>query len=322
MEQSVARRAHNPKVEGSSPSPATNADVAQSAERILGKDKVTGSIPVISSSGGVAQLARASGSYPLCPQFKSVHRHHHLRLTPLPQGLIKFKIGRYIMQESFCGQSDFRRDTKHWNHCYKKIFNLNKPSLFAQFVRRSYLKTPATLLELGCGNGRDSLYFAAQGLKVTAVDASDYAIDELNQRGVADAEFFCDDFVSSEQVYSRQYDYCYSRFSLHAINATQEDLLLTNVKAALKDGGKFFIEVRSVNDPLFGKGERVANTTAEGYVKNCFINNGHFRRFIERKELEETLLSKGYKLEYSAEKTGFAPFGSEDPPVIRIVASV
>ena len=74
MEQSVARRAHNPKVVGSSPSPATNADVAQSAERILGKDKVTGSIPVI-SSGGIAQLARASGSYPLCPRFKSVCRH-------------------------------------------------------------------------------------------------------------------------------------------------------------------------------------------------------------------------------------------------------
>ena len=50
MEQSVARRAHNPKVASSSLAPATNADVAQSAERILGKDKVTSSILVISST--------------------------------------------------------------------------------------------------------------------------------------------------------------------------------------------------------------------------------------------------------------------------------
>ena len=49
MEQLVARRAHNPKAVGSSPAPATNAGVAQSVERILGKDKVTGSIPVTSS---------------------------------------------------------------------------------------------------------------------------------------------------------------------------------------------------------------------------------------------------------------------------------
>ena len=101
MEQSVARRAHNPKVRGSSPLPATNvwnADVAQSVERILGKDKVTGSIPVISSSfiyGGVAQLARAIGSYPMCPRFKSVRRHQKLlRVTPR---LEFFLFGRKII---------------------------------------------------------------------------------------------------------------------------------------------------------------------------------------------------------------------------------
>ena len=64
VEQLVARRAHNPKATGSSPVPATNvynyfktkllkwfhiAGVAQSVERILGKDKATGSIPVTSS---------------------------------------------------------------------------------------------------------------------------------------------------------------------------------------------------------------------------------------------------------------------------------
>ena len=54
------------------------ADVAQSVERILGKDKVTSSILVISSIffGGVAQLARACGSYPQCPGFESLRRHH------------------------------------------------------------------------------------------------------------------------------------------------------------------------------------------------------------------------------------------------------
>ncbi len=87
VEQSVARRAHNPKVVGSSPAPATNcvgyADVAQSVERILGKDKVTSSILVISSIyGGIAQLARANGSYPLCPEFKSLCRHHFVKGTP------------------------------------------------------------------------------------------------------------------------------------------------------------------------------------------------------------------------------------------------
>ena len=48
----VARRAHNPKVVGSSPAPAT----------IM--------------FGGIAQLARALGSYPRCRRFKSYFRYH------------------------------------------------------------------------------------------------------------------------------------------------------------------------------------------------------------------------------------------------------
>ena len=46
----VAHRAHNPKVVGSNPTPATIAHVAQEEERVLGKDKVSGSIPLMGSS--------------------------------------------------------------------------------------------------------------------------------------------------------------------------------------------------------------------------------------------------------------------------------
>ena len=52
----VARRAHNPEVVGSNPAPAT---------KILS----------CSGYGGIAQLARACGSYPQCRRFKSVFRY-------------------------------------------------------------------------------------------------------------------------------------------------------------------------------------------------------------------------------------------------------
>ena len=48
----VARWAHNPKVTGSNPVPATNicGDVAQLAERLICIQEVAGSTPVISTS--------------------------------------------------------------------------------------------------------------------------------------------------------------------------------------------------------------------------------------------------------------------------------
>ena len=63
----VARRAHNPKVVGSNPAPAT--------------------ISYFNDCGGVAQLARACGSYPQCQQFKSVRRYHKFNKALWSSGL-------------------------------------------------------------------------------------------------------------------------------------------------------------------------------------------------------------------------------------------
>ena len=54
----AARRAHNPKVVGSSPAPAT-------------------------IFGGIAQLARAFGSYPKGRRFKSYFRYHRAEVAEL-----------------------------------------------------------------------------------------------------------------------------------------------------------------------------------------------------------------------------------------------
>ena len=67
---------------GSNPiAPTTSARVAQSAEHFVGNEEVTGSSPVagsmcaITSYGGIAQLARAHGSYPWRHWFESSYRY-------------------------------------------------------------------------------------------------------------------------------------------------------------------------------------------------------------------------------------------------------
>ena len=79
----------------------------------------------------------------------------------------------------------------------------------------------------------------------------------------------------------------------------------------MKDGGRFFIEVRSVNDELFGLGEKVG--------RNSYNYEGHFRRFIVKEELEQKLINTGFIIEYSEEKKDFAPFGNSNPPIIRVI---
>ncbi len=207
---------------------------------------------------------------------------------------------------------EFKRDTNYWNAYYSKSPNINEPSLFAQDVGKKLSKSK-TILELGCGNGRDSIYFSKLGLNVTAIDASDGVIRQLKQENDEDNIcFICDDFVSSSAIFSGQYDYVYARFALHAINEEQETEVLHNVYRVLKQGGRFFIEVRSVNDELYGQGIKVG--------KNAYIFDGHFRRFIEIDQLVNKMKNMGFKIMSALEKRGFAPFEGNDPLIIRIEA--
>ena len=60
--------------------------------------------------------------------------------------------------------------------------------------------------------------------------------------------FVCDDFVICKALYQGQYDYFYSRWTIHAVSEKQEWELLKNVSSAIKTKGLFFIEVRSIKD--------------------------------------------------------------------------
>ncbi|MGF7143654.1 adenylylsulfate kinase-like enzyme/16S rRNA G527 N7-methylase RsmG [Anaerotaenia torta] len=205
------------------------------------------------------------------------------------------------------------RDVKYWNDFYASNPSLNEASLFAKSIVK-YLEKGKSLIDLGCGNGRDSIFFCEMGLNVTAIDASSQAIGTLESKckELKNLLCVCDDFVKLNALYQKQYHYCYSRFSIHAINDSQQKELIKNVASALKDNGLFFIEVRSIHDELYGQGQCVA--------RNAFIFNDHYRRFIVKNELEAELNKVGLNIIYSEEATGFAPFENADPMIIRVVA--
>lgn len=211
----------------------------------------------------------------------------------------------------------WNRDEHYWNKYYADRATISElkedPSLFANDMLRRYMENGKNLVELGCGNGRDSLYFAKNGLNVTGIDASQIVIDELRKKySENNCVFICDDFVSAESIYQIQYDYCYSRFTLHAINAKQEAQILKKAYDMLKENGYLFIEARSINDKKYGVGQAVE--------RNAFIYDGHYRRFIDLTELLSKLKDIGFTIVESAESDQFAPLKGDNAVCIRVVA--
>ena len=223
---------------------------------------------------------------------------------------------REIMKITPKAEDDFARDQSYWNRYYvQSPRSLKNPSNFAVSIVHE-LTQGKHLLELGCGNGRDSLFFMESGLYVTGIDVSDEAIRQLQDLvGYSDkAMFFCDDFVKCRAVFQRKYDYIYSRFTLHAITDEQEDELLRNIKEAMFVDSKFYIEARTIHDDLYGKGEEVS--------ADAYVYDGHFRRFIDPQQLTKKFMKLGYKIVYAKEARGFSVTKESNPILLRIIAAI
>lgn len=202
-------------------------------------------------------------------------------------------------------------DRDYWNSYYEQ----HRPgsdgeSPFARETYETQLRAGGSILDLGCGNGRDSLYFAGRGLSVTGIDSADVAIREL--QGKADARFVCGDFVKLDGMEDASFDYCYSRFTVHAITLEQEKDLLRNVRRVLREGGRFFIEVRSVHDGIYGMGE--AQET------DAYVYEGHYRRFIRLRDFIDRLSDAGFDVVYAEESDAFAPYKDTRPVCLRVTA--
>jgi tellurite methyltransferase len=183
---------------------------------------------------------------------------------------------------------------------------------FARFCSQ-YLNKEKNILELGCGNGRDCIYFNKEiGLNVTGIDQCEAEINYLNQNYSNERlTFECSDFTDLPKS-STRIDYVYSRFTMHSITVKQEDTTINWVYTNLSPGGKFMIEARSIKDSLYGKG--VAGAINE-------YTTDHYRRFADLDILKNKLLLAGFSIVFIIEDTGLAIYKDEDPVIIRIIAS-
>ena len=199
----------------------------------------------------------------------------------------------------------------HWDEYYKNDNIPAYPSPFAEYVANK-LSNQQTILEVGCGNGRDAKFLASQGHLVTGLDRSGEAIELCKKLySVESLEFFFGTITDIAKINKKKYSLIYSRFVIHAMSLDEEIKMLNMSHKLLNKDGQFFVECRSINDPLSRKGDILSNTERI---------EGHYRRFIILEEFKQRLVQVGFKIMQSIESDGLAKFGEDDPVVIRIHA--
>lgn len=208
-------------------------------------------------------------------------------------------------------------DKEYWNKYYEKNSNPTQPSTFAEFII-PYLKENKLLIELGCGNGRDSIYFSKK-IKVIGIDQVNNEINYLNEKFKNEnIEFLVDDFTDlknatgyNKEVLRKNIDYIYSRFTFHSINENKEDNTLDWIESSLSKDGMFFLEARSIKDPMFKKGENLSET--ENFTT-------HYRRYMDLDKISSKLESRNFEIIFKIEDKDLAVHKNDNPYVIRIIA--
>ncbi len=207
-------------------------------------------------------------------------------------------------------------DKDYWDSFYAKRHTaIEKPSTFAEYVH-GRISPGSAIFELGCGNGRDAIYFASQKHDVTACDQSSTSIEGLVAQGEKSdfpwPKFICAGFESLGDRDLKKFDVVYSRFTMHAVPKEVATTAYNWTWEGLRSGGAFWIEVRSVKGSLYGKGKACE--------RDAFIYNDHYRRFLRIEELTAELTSLGFVIEHSEESSGLSVYKEDDPVLIRLLA--
>src|SRR5687767_14279252 len=108
-------------------------------------------------------------------------------------------------------------DIEYWNQFYTSGEVPKECSTFAQSILPLIQKNEP-LLELGCGNGRDAIFFGSHNIETIAVDLSETSIQKLKSNQKLERpnpNFVVGDFTTlSTPFQDRYYGTIYSRFTL------------------------------------------------------------------------------------------------------------
>lgn len=160
---------------------------------------------------------------------------------------------------------------------YKKDNNSceNKPN---NLLQKIYNKIDASgnFLDLGCGQGRDSLFILGKGFNVTMVDKSEEEIKRIkeyiqkNNLPKNKINLHCQD-IGNYNIKDNKFDIINAFNSLQFLPKKESLRLIDKIKKSLKNKGYVIISSFTVNDPLYEK------TTNDS---RCFFESQELRKLF------------------------------------------
>ena len=183
----------------------------------------------------------------------------------------------------------------HKYNALQKQFFTKRQDPSRKFLRESiwlHVLLGNSILDIGCGDGKDAAYYQAHGYEVWGVDSSEAMIALAREKAQDEERFFCQDFRELRPQTFGPFDAITSRFALHYVDDIDRAYtvmarllnplgILAVITAHPFKDAKFATKVRGhrspiVRYPLFG-GKIIMEYPA--HTLEEYLSPSFFRRF-------------------------------------------
>jgi SAM-dependent methyltransferase len=145
-----------------------------------------------------------------------------------------------------------------------------------------------SILDLGCGQCNDSIYFAKNDFEVYSIDFSPVALNKarslIEANALKNIHVMEHDFSQSIPFADNTFMAVYSHLSLHYFDDQTTKQVFDNIWKVLVPNGVLGFCVKSIRDFRYGEGKEIG--------ADMFDHEGHIRHFFRTEYIEELLRDK------------------------------
>lgn len=166
---------------------------------------------------------------------------------------------------------------------------IDKPTLFAEWALQFFPRT-GKMLDVGCGQGQDSRFFAARGYKVIgydfSVEALEHAYAKTPDALLGQVMYVRADLSEELQIADDFLDVVYSHLAIHYFDAETTQKIFDEFLGVLKPGGILAVLVNSTHDAEIATGTKIEDDFyLIGGMKKRFFSPQTISRFASKFEI-------------------------------------
>ncbi len=188
---------------------------------------------------------------------------------------------------------------EYWNESHRKYFN-------GKIIYDDWLdkykdilsKAKTSILDLGCGEGNDTLYLKERGYDVISLDYSKSALD-IVKNNIKGAKTVLADISNELPFENDSFDIAIADLSLHYFDLNTTKKILGEIKRILTPSGHLFARVNSSDDINYGANQGVR------IEENYYFVSGYNKRFFTIESAENLFSLIGKTTVSEAEMTRY-----------------